>query len=162
MGRWKEGLLFEGVRPMPWLKSAANWFPGTEDVQPDEMRVTFMGTAPNNDMPRLLNSSEVFVLSSNYEGSPKALLEAMACGLPVIGTNVPGIREVIQHGVNGLLCEPNENHIASAIVNLLSDSDVRRRLGHQARQDVLEKHSQSGVAKREAELIQRMLEGALE
>ena len=46
-GRWKEGLLFEGVRPMPWLKSAANWFPGTEEVQPDEMRVTFMGTAPN-------------------------------------------------------------------------------------------------------------------
>jgi ribonuclease Z len=47
MERWKEGLLFEGVRPMPWLKSAANWFPGTEEVQPDEMRVTFMGTAPN-------------------------------------------------------------------------------------------------------------------
>ncbi len=46
MGRWKEGLLFEGVRPMPWLKSAANWFPGTEDVQPNEMRITFMGTAP--------------------------------------------------------------------------------------------------------------------
>lgn len=46
MGRWKEGLLFEGVRPMPWLKSAANWFPGTEDIQPNEMRVTFMGTAP--------------------------------------------------------------------------------------------------------------------
>jgi ribonuclease Z len=46
-GCWKEGLLFEGVRPMPWLKSAANWFPGTEEVQPNEMRVTFMGTAPN-------------------------------------------------------------------------------------------------------------------
>ncbi len=47
MGRWKEGLLFEGIRPMPWLKSAANWFPGTEEVQPNEMRITFMGTAPN-------------------------------------------------------------------------------------------------------------------
>ena len=47
MDRWKEGLLYDGVRPMPWLKSAANWFPGTEDVQPNEMRVTFMGTAPN-------------------------------------------------------------------------------------------------------------------
>ena len=46
MNRWKEGLLFEGVSPMPWLKSAANWFPGTEEVQPQEMRVTFMGTAP--------------------------------------------------------------------------------------------------------------------
>ena len=45
-GRWKEGLLFEGVKPMPWLKSAANWFPGTEEVQPEEMRVTFMGTSP--------------------------------------------------------------------------------------------------------------------
>ena len=45
-GRWKEGILFEGVRPMPWLKSASNWFPGTEEVQPHEMRVTFMGTAP--------------------------------------------------------------------------------------------------------------------
>ena len=44
--RWKEGLLFEGVRPMPRLASAANWFPGTEEVQPNEMRVTFMGTAP--------------------------------------------------------------------------------------------------------------------
>ncbi|MBV1916178.1 MAG: MBL fold metallo-hydrolase [Pseudomonadales bacterium] len=45
--RWKEGLLFEGVSPMPWLKSAANWFPGTEDIQPEEMRVTFMGTSPS-------------------------------------------------------------------------------------------------------------------
>ena len=45
-GRWREGLLFEGISPQPWLKSAANWFPNTELVQPDEMRVTFMGTAP--------------------------------------------------------------------------------------------------------------------
>ena len=45
-GRWKEGLLFDGVRPMPWMQSAANWFPGTEEVQPEEIRVTFMGTAP--------------------------------------------------------------------------------------------------------------------
>ena len=43
---WKEGLLFEGVEPMPWLVSAANWFPRTERVQPNEMRITFMGTSP--------------------------------------------------------------------------------------------------------------------
>ena len=46
MGRWKEGLLFEGIKPQPWLKSAANWFPRTEDVQPNEMRIIFMGSAP--------------------------------------------------------------------------------------------------------------------
>ena len=45
-GRWKEGLLFEGISPQPWLKSAANWFPGTELVQPEEMRITFMGSSP--------------------------------------------------------------------------------------------------------------------
>lgn len=44
--RWKEGLLFEGISPHPWLNSASNWFPGTEDVQPDEMRIIFMGTSP--------------------------------------------------------------------------------------------------------------------
>lgn len=45
--RWTEGLLFEGVEPMPWMKSASNWFPRTEEVQPEEMRVTFMGTSPS-------------------------------------------------------------------------------------------------------------------
>lgn len=43
-GRWKEGLLFEGIEPMPWLRSAANWFPNTEQIQPNEMRIHFMGT----------------------------------------------------------------------------------------------------------------------
>ena len=43
---WKEGLLFEGIEPMPWLVSSANWFPKTEKLQPNEMRVTFMGTSP--------------------------------------------------------------------------------------------------------------------
>ena len=46
LGRWKEGLTFEGVEPMPWLKSSANWFPKTEQVQPGEIRVTFMGSSP--------------------------------------------------------------------------------------------------------------------
>src|SRR5262245_32112076 len=46
LGRWKEGLMFDGIAPMPWLKSASNWFPGTEEIQPGEIRVTFMGSSP--------------------------------------------------------------------------------------------------------------------
>ena len=46
LGRWNEGLLFEGISPQPWLKSAANWFPNTEEIQPNEMRIIFMGTSP--------------------------------------------------------------------------------------------------------------------
>jgi len=46
MGRWKEGLLFDGIAPQAHLKSSANWFPNSEEIQPDEMRIIFMGTAP--------------------------------------------------------------------------------------------------------------------
>jgi ribonuclease Z len=46
MGRWREGQLFEGINPTPGLQSAANWFPHTEEVGADEMRITFMGSAP--------------------------------------------------------------------------------------------------------------------
>lgn len=58
--RWKEGLLFKDVKPMPWLKSAANRFPGTEEIQPEEMRVTFIGTSPSI-RPGQMNTS---ILSS--------------------------------------------------------------------------------------------------
>ena len=46
LGRWKEGLMFEGINPTPGLKSASNWFPRTETIGPDEIRIIFMGTAP--------------------------------------------------------------------------------------------------------------------
>jgi len=46
MGRWQEGLMFGGINPTPGLASAANWFPRTEEVGPDELRITFMGSAP--------------------------------------------------------------------------------------------------------------------
>lgn len=62
-GRWKEGLLFEGIKPQPWLQSAANWFPGTEDVQPNEMRISFMGTSPTI-RPGQMNTS-IFVELGN-------------------------------------------------------------------------------------------------
>jgi len=65
MGRWKEGLLFDGISPQPWLKSAANWFPNTEEVQPEEMRVIFMGTSPSI-RPGQMNTS-IFVQLGNGE-----------------------------------------------------------------------------------------------
>ena len=86
MGRWKEGLMFEGIKPQPWLKSAANWFPRTEDVQPNEMRIIFMGTAPiirpgqmNTSIFVQLGNGENFIFDlgegsvANYIGSGFAL-----------------------------------------------------------------------------------------
>ena len=75
--RWKEGLLFEGIRPQPWLKSAANWFPRTEDLQPNEMRIIFMGTAPfirpgqmNTSVLVQLGNGDNFVFDLGEDRSP--------------------------------------------------------------------------------------------
>ncbi len=123
-------------------------------------RIQFAGSVPNSQIPAILSEAEVFVLPSRYEGSPKALLEAMACGLAVIGADAPGIREVIQHETDGLLCEPSEDGLADAIRRALADAELRQRLGRQARAIVVERHSQEGVARTEAALIERLLDGA--
>ena len=81
----------------------------------------------------------------------------MACELPVIGTDVSGIRDVIQHGVNGMLCAPDEQDISSAIRTLLADASLRDRLASQARFFVAEHHSQESVAAREAEVIGHLI-----
>jgi len=65
--------------------------------------VNFFGRVPNSDMPSIYNKYPLYVLCSHYEGNPKTLLEAMACGLLVIGTDVTGINNVIVNNDNGYL-----------------------------------------------------------
>jgi glycosyltransferase involved in cell wall biosynthesis len=67
------------------------------------IKVNFMGVVPNNKLPQILNKYRYYVISSFYEGMPKTLLEAMACGVICIGTDVKGINEIIEDGVTGYL-----------------------------------------------------------
>ncbi len=69
----------------------------------NSVTVNFMGIVPNSELPQTLNHYRYFIIPSFYEGMPKALLEAMACGLVCIGTDVPGINEVIDDNINGFL-----------------------------------------------------------
>lgn len=94
-----------------------------------ELDVDFSGQVPNNKLPDLLNSAAVFVLPSYYEGHPKSLIEAMATGIPVLGTDVPGIRETVESGVTGMLCGTHADEIAESLRRLLDDEQLRADLG---------------------------------
>jgi glycosyltransferase involved in cell wall biosynthesis len=69
------------------------------------VEVNFMGVVPNQQLPHILNRYRYYILPSFYEGMPKTLLEAMACGLVCIGTDVEGINQIIEDGVNGYLAK---------------------------------------------------------
>jgi len=76
-----------------------------------------------------LENADVLVLPSDAEGFGLVLIEAMAAGVPVIGTNVPGIRDVIEDGISGLLVPPrNPRALANAIARVLSDVLLREKL----------------------------------
>jgi len=94
------------------------------------------------DLPDLMQAADVFVLSSRYEGLPLVLLEAMAVGLPVVGTRIKGIAEVIENGVSGLVCEPGDaTDLARCLGEFLTDSGQRQHCGGNARQRVIEHYS---------------------
>lgn len=120
------------------------------------VRVSFLENIPNSEMPRILNRYYAFILPSFYEGMPKALLEAMACGCAVIGTNVDGVREIISHDINGILCDTTSESIRHAIEKVMSDEDLRERLGRTARDFVVEHYSLRNIAEDELSLYRQI------
>jgi glycosyltransferase involved in cell wall biosynthesis len=92
-----------------------------------------------SDIPALLTQSDLAILPSWREGLPKSLLEAAACGLAMVATDVPGCREIVKHGQTGLLVPlGGEQALADAIETLMEDDALRRQLGHNARKMVEE------------------------
>ena len=93
-------------------------------------------TGAREDIPGVWASSHIATLPSYYgEGVPKALLEAAACGRPIVAADVTGCREVVRHGENGLLVPPRDAAaLAEALDRLAADPELRRRLGARGRQ----------------------------
>ena len=87
-----------------------------------------------DDIPAVLQAAHIACLPSYREGLPKSLLEAAACGLPIVTTDTPGCREVVRDGVNGLLVPVHDAAaLAAALGKLIGDAALRRRMGEQSR-----------------------------
>ncbi len=97
------------------------------------VRLTFIDRAPNFELPEFYNSFGVFAFPSLHEGNPKTLLEAMACGRPVIACPVVGVENIISSGVNGLLVRPEKDAWHATIQTLVGDEKQQTRLGAEAR-----------------------------
>ena len=142
-------LVLVGSGPlMPHLKEA---------VRQNGLRANFLGNVPNHELPEIFNSSQVFVLPSFIEGHPKSLIEAMSCGLAVLGTNVPGIRDVLMHRRTGYLCGTEPGAIRAALLELLRDEELRNQLGKSAREYVLQHYTLDSVVERELALLRELV-----
>ena len=111
-----------------------------------------------DEMSKTLASATIVVLPSYREGLPKVLLEAAACGKPLIATDVPGCREIVTHGVNGLLVAVRDSAaLAVAIDTLLRDSTRRAAMGVAGREAVTRMYSVEKIAGQFVDLYRELL-----
>lgn len=112
--------------------------------------VQFIGELPHSQLPDFFVASDFFVLPSISEGFPNVLLEAMAAGLPVIGTKIPGIPEIINNSRNGILVEPKDSLAIARAIQYLID--------HPVEQTVISKNNLDDVKKFEWKSILPVIE----
>jgi glycosyltransferase involved in cell wall biosynthesis len=123
-------------------------------------RVSFLGTRPAEEVRALLADSDVFVLASLWEGLPGSVLEAMAAGLPVVGTDVNGIRDLVVAEESGLLVPPDDDDaLAGAIGRLLADPALRREMGRRGRERAEREFSIAALVERKASLLAELVPG---
>jgi len=109
-------------------------------------------------MASLLKQVDVAVLPSYREGVPRSLLEGAAYGLPLIATDVPGCREIVQHQHNGLLVPPrNVDALANAMRQLAENVQLRQQMGAASRAIVLEAFDQETVFQQTFAVYQELL-----
>lgn len=113
-----------------------------------------------HDVAPLFACSDIFLLPSRVEGFPISIMEAMATGLPVVASNVGGIPDLVRHGEDGFLHDPQDVvGMAHSVAALLADAGLRARLGARARQRIVQEFSLRKLGDRVHKRYQEMLAG---
>ncbi len=106
------------------------------------------------DLPeQYYQSCDILLLPSSREGQPNVLMEMMACGNPVIGSDIAGIRELLIDGESGLLFPPeNREQFKNAVRSLVTNGELRNRLGRAARERIIKQKDEQTVLNQYLEL----------
>jgi D-inositol-3-phosphate glycosyltransferase len=124
----------------------------------DLPHVRFIGAVPRNALGALYREHDLFVTATLNEAFALVVLEALACGLPVVGTNIDALRAVIREGGNGLLVPPgNPRALAEAIERIARDAPLRRQLAANAHSSVLPQYSWTAIGDRLAAALSSQL-----
>ncbi|MGH7058357.1 MAG: glycosyltransferase, partial [Acetobacteraceae bacterium] len=106
------------------------------------------------DVPALLAAADIFALPSHFEGLPMVLIEAMLAGLPVVASDIPGTRELVQRGTSGLLVpRGNSAQLTAALADLAQDPARRAAMGEAGRERALACYDEGKVLTRTLDLL---------
>jgi glycosyltransferase involved in cell wall biosynthesis len=119
-------------------------------------RVLFLGI--RSDIPDVLAATDVSVLTSDFEGFPNALIEAMCVGIPVVTTDYPGVEELIVDGKAGFITPRNDAAaMAAKVTELLDDAELRKRMGQNGMEIVRERFSPVVMAQNLVSIYERSM-----
>jgi glycosyltransferase involved in cell wall biosynthesis len=112
-------------------------------------RFRLLGAIAPEGLGEVYAAADVFLLTSDYEGFGRVVVEASRAGLPVVSTETPGPDELVEPGVNGFLAPPGDAEaLADAVARLLEDDELRQRLGAHARSRMEDRFSPEALAER--------------
>jgi glycosyltransferase involved in cell wall biosynthesis len=121
------------------------------------LKDVFLAPGWREDVPELIKSSRVVVLTSRWEGLPRVIPQAKAAGRPVVATAVDGSVEAIRDSVDGYLCPPGDvDTMADRVIHLLKDPDLATRMGREGSR-VVDEFDQDTMVRRQEELYERLL-----
>lgn len=124
-------------------------------IKRKKVKVNFLKNIPNSKMPDLYNQYHFFILFSLYEGNPKTLLEAMSCGLCVIGSNSPGINNVISKN-NGLILNLSDYFNIPIQLNKIINTNLLNHIKINARDHIISKYSINNIIQEEIYQIKKL------
>ena len=128
------------------------------EINKNNLNINYIEPIPNTELPNYYNKYRYFILCSHYEGNPKTLIEAMACGSIVIGNDVDGINNIIVHNFNGFLIECNEGDLKRTIDKISIEKNKLESIQLNAINFVAENHSLESLTKTELSDYDKLLD----